>query len=132
MKTLLLFATLAIAAAQTGSKAIFKNLDTADWKHEKDNDSVELRTDQATGATEMIVRFPGGHSIPPHWHDSNERILVLEGQLSVKQDTGETILNSGGYAFMPAKEIQKLSCSSATRCTFYLGWDGNPQSHAAK
>lgn len=70
--------------------------------------------------------------IPPHWHDSNERIIVLEGQMTLKQDQGDTVLNTGGYAYLPATEIQKLYCSSATRCTFYLAWDGKPQSHAAK
>jgi glyoxylate utilization-related uncharacterized protein len=52
--------------------------------------------------------------------------------MTLKQDQGDTILNTGGYAYLPAKEVQKLYCSSATRCTFYLAWDGKPQSHAAK
>jgi quercetin dioxygenase-like cupin family protein len=91
-----------------------------------------LHSDAATGGMEMLVRFSGGHVIPPHYHDSNERIIVLEGQLTLKQDEGDTVLNTGGYAYLPAKQVQKLSCSSTTRCTFYLGWDGKPQSHAAK
>ena len=124
--------TIGMAVAQTGSKAVTVNLDTAKWTQDKDSSSVMLHSDAATGGMEMLVRFSGGHVIPPHYHDSNERIIVLEGQLTLKQDEGDTVLNTGGYAYLPAKQVQKLSCSSTTRCTFYLGWDGKPQSHAAK
>ena len=91
-----------------------------------------VHADQATGGIDLLVRFPAGHVIAPHFHDSNERIFVAEGQVTLRQDTGDTILNTGGFAFLPAREIQRLSCSSKTRCTFYLSWDGNPASHPAK
>jgi hypothetical protein len=70
-----------------------------------------------TGGMDLLVRFPAGHVIPPHFHDSNEHIIVAEGQLRLRQDSGE---------------VQRLSCSSKTRCTFYLSWDGKPESHPAK
>jgi quercetin dioxygenase-like cupin family protein len=129
---LLALISLAIAAAQAPSKAVVTNLDSAPWVHEKDSDSVLLHEDPASGGMEMWVRFQAGHVIPPHWHDSNERVIVLEGQLTLRQDSGDTVLNEGGFAFLPAREVQRLSCSSKTRCTFYLAWDGKPQSHAAK
>ena len=81
---------------------------------------------------ELLVRFPAGHVFAPHWHESNERIMVLEGRLSVNQDSGETSLEPGGFAFLPAHDVQRLKCTSTTRCTLYLSWDGNPKSHAAK
>jgi quercetin dioxygenase-like cupin family protein len=129
MKILWMLAAITAAFGQT---AAVTNLDTAKWVRDKESESVLLHTDPATGGMELLVRFPGGHVISPHWHESNERIIVLEGQMTLKQDQGDTILNTGGYAYLPAKEVQKLSCSSATRCTFYLAWDGKPQSHAAK
>jgi quercetin dioxygenase-like cupin family protein len=129
----MILGTLAVAAGQSPSKAILTNLDTAKWTIEKGgSESVLVRTDPATGGMELLVRFPSGHVIPPHSHDSNEHIVVLEGQLTLRQDTGDAILNTGGIAFLPAKEIQRLSCTSKSRCTFYLSWDGNPASHAAK
>jgi quercetin dioxygenase-like cupin family protein len=129
MKILMMMAAAVIASGQTASVT---NLDTAKWTHDKESDSVLLHTDAATGGMELLVRFPGGHVIAPHWHESNERIIVLEGQMTLKQDQGDMVLNPGGYAYLPAKEVQRLSCSSATRCTFYLAWDGKPQSHAVK
>jgi quercetin dioxygenase-like cupin family protein len=137
LKQLLLIAgSLAVLAGQSGSNAILTNLATAKWVHGKadppESESVLLRQDSRTGGMELIVRFPGGHVITPHWHDSNERIIVLEGQLTLRQDSGETSLDTGGFAFLPAQEVQRMSCSSKTRCTFYLSWDGKPDSHAAK
>jgi len=127
--------TLGIALAQPPS-AILTNLDTAKWTHEKGDppgaESVLLNEDSKTGGMELLVRFPSGHVIKPHWHDSNERIIVLEGQLTLRQDGGATSLNPGGYAFLPAHEVQRLSCTSNTRCTFYLAWDGKPASHPAQ
>jgi quercetin dioxygenase-like cupin family protein len=132
---LLVLGTVAIAAPQTPN-AILRNLDTAKWTHEKGDppgmEAAVLREDPQTGGMEMIVRFPAGHVIKPHYHDSNERIIVLEGQFTVRQDNGETVLSSGGFAFLPAHEVQRLSCTSATRCTVYLAWDGKPDSRAAK
>ena len=133
---LLFLGILAAAAGQSPSKAIVVNLDTANWTHEKGaadgSEGVMLRTDPATGGMDLLVRFPAGHVIPPHFHESNEHIIVVEGQLTLRQDTGDTLLNAGGFAFLPAHEVQRLSCTSKTRCTFYLSWDGKPDSHPAK
>jgi quercetin dioxygenase-like cupin family protein len=134
MKSLVLvLGILGIASGQSASKALLTNLDTAKWSQEKGGlESAFLREDSATGGMEMLVRFPGGHVIAPHSHESNERLIVVEGQLTVRQDEGDTVLNSGGFAYLPAHEVQRLSCSSKTRCTFYLAWDGNPAARAAK
>src|SRR5262249_18179857 len=122
--------------AQSSSKAVLTNLNTAKWEHEKNDppgsESVMLRMDEKTHAMELLVRFPAGHVIAPHTHESNERIIVLEGQLTLRQDSGPTGLNAGGYAYRPAREVQRLSFTSKPRCTFYRAWDGNPAAKPAK
>jgi quercetin dioxygenase-like cupin family protein len=129
-----MLASLGIAAGQTA--VVVNNLDTANWTPDKggaaDTASVMLRADQMTGGMDLLVRFPAGHVIAPHFHDSNERIFVAEGQLTLRQAGGDKLINAGGFAFLPAHEVQRLSCTSKTRCTFYLSWDGKPDSHAAK
>lgn len=133
---LIALGTLAIAAAQAPSKAIVINLDTANYTHDKGDppgsDGVMIHADQSSGGMDLLVRFPAGHVIAPHFHDSNERIIVVEGQLTLRQDSGETSINAGGFAFLPAHEVQRLSCSSKTRCAVYLMWDGKAASHPAK
>lgn len=128
--------SVAFLAAQSGSKAIVINLNTANWTHEKGDppgsEGVMVRTDPTTGGMDLLVRFPAGHVIAPHFHDSNERIFVAEGQLTLAQESGDAHIDAGGFAFLPAHEVQRLSCSSKTRCSFYLSWDGKPASHPAK
>ena len=134
---LLIAGLVAMAGGQTNKEAIAVNLDTANWTHEKGSadgsEGMLVHSDDATGGMDLLVRFPAGHVIPPHSHDSNERIFVAEGELTLRQaGGGDTLLKPGGFAFLPARQIQRISCSSKTRCTFYLSWDGKPDSRPAK
>ena len=127
---------LALATAQAGPETVLTNLETAKWTHEKNDpagmESAMLRSDARSGGMELLVRFPAGHAMAAHWHESNERILVLEGRLTLRRDEGEVSLDPGGYAFLPAREVQRMACGSKSRCTFYLSWDGSPKSYRAK
>jgi len=131
--TLALFAILSFSSAFTwGQTAAVTNPNTAKWTHASNDppgsESVVLREDAKTGGLELLARYPAGHVFKPHWHESNERILLLEGRLSLTEAGGEKILEPGGFAFLPAREVQKMACVSNTRCTFYVSWDGNPAS----
>jgi glyoxylate utilization-related uncharacterized protein len=89
-------------------------------------ESVVLREDPKTGSLELFARYPAGHVFKPHWHDANERMILIEGRLSLGK---EKFLEPGGFAYLPAKEVQTLACVSETRCSFYVYWDGNSASH---
>jgi quercetin dioxygenase-like cupin family protein len=127
---------IAMAAPQPASNTILTNLDTARWSHDKGDppgmESVFLREDARTGGIELLVRFPAGHVIAPHWHDANERMIVLEGRMMLRQESGETSLKPGAFAFLPAHDVQRLSCAPDARCTVYLAWDASPKSLPAK
>ena len=130
------FAILAeVCLCQPASQAVIANLAEVKWSHETSDppgsESVPLREDTAIGALDLLVRYPPGHVFPPHWHGANERIILLEGRLSLRQGDTEKFLDPGGFAYLPAREVQRLSCVSKTRCTFYVYWDGKPGSHAA-
>jgi glyoxylate utilization-related uncharacterized protein len=120
----LIFAIVAFAATIMNQEG--------NWKKEKDgSESITLREDDT--ATEYMVRYPGGHVFRPHWHSVNERMLLLEGRLSLRQGDGhEQFLERGGYAFLPAKEVQRTKCVSTTPCTFYVMWDGKLDFHPAQ
>jgi hypothetical protein len=81
-RAVLIFGWFAIAFGQSPSRAILVNLDTANWTREKGasagSEGVMIRADQTTGGMDLLVRFPAGHVIAPHWHESNERIFVAE------------------------------------------------------
>jgi quercetin dioxygenase-like cupin family protein len=129
-------ALIAAASGQTAEHAIVINPDTAAWTREKGDPAgsgrVLIRAEPKTGGVDLLVRYPAGYVIPPHFHDSNERIFVAEGQISMRRDTGDQAIGSGGFAFLPALEVQRMSCTSKTRCTFYLSWDGKPDSHPVR
>jgi quercetin dioxygenase-like cupin family protein len=128
------FALFLLCAGLAMAQPVVTNLGSAKWTHDKGDppgsESVLLREDAQTGGMELLVRYPAGHVFAPHWHSVNERIVVLEGKLSVKVGTGsESVLEAGGFAFLPAKEVQRLACTSASRCTFYIQWDGKLDNH---
>ena len=131
------FAIFLLAAVAALAQSVTINLASAKWTHDKGDpagvENVLLREDSQTGGMELLVRFPAGHVIAPHWHSANERLIVAEGKASVRVGAGaETQLDPGGYAFLPAKEVQHVSCISQTRCTFYLAWDGKLDNHKAQ
>ena len=120
---------LAVATALGWCQAVVVNRDVA--AKESETQSTVLREDPVTGALELLVSYPAGHAFAPHSHDSNERIILLEGRLLLRHAGREDNLNPGGYAFLPKGEVQRLSCVSQTRCVFYVSWDGNPKSSPA-
>jgi anti-sigma factor ChrR (cupin superfamily) len=90
----------------------------------KGSESAVLRQDPGTGAIELFARYPAGHVFPPHWHSANERLLLLEGRLSLENGAAQRFLEPGGFAYLPAKQAQRMACVSKTRCAFYVYWDG--------
>src|SRR6185369_8556462 len=103
--------------------AIIANQADAKWGHDAGDppgsESVFLRQDPATGGMDMLVRYPAGHVFAAHWHSVNERIILVEGKLAVHVGDLDKQLEPGGFAFLPAKEVQRLACVSKTRCSFY-------------
>jgi quercetin dioxygenase-like cupin family protein len=135
-----LYAMLLLAAgllvSQSASKPIFASLATSRWTHDAGDppgsENVVLREAPQSGALELLVRYPAGHVFRPHWHSVNERIVLLEGRLALKQDGRDVFLDPGGFAYLPARLVQRLSCVSKTPCGFYVYWDGKLDFHSAE
>lgn len=54
----------------------------------------------------MRARFPDGYKVPPHWHPSDENVVVLEGALVMSlgekfDETAGREMTAGSYALMP-------------------------------
>ena len=128
-------AVAGIMLCQGPSGVVHVNPTEAKWTHEARDpagaESVTLREDAKTGGMELLVHYPGGHVFKPHWHDSNERIVMLEGKLSLRDGETERFLEPGGYAFLPARQLQTNVCVSKSTCSFYVSWDGSVRSHPA-
>ena len=70
-----------------------------------------LDGDPSVAGQPFVIRakFPDGYRVAPHWHPTDENVVVISGSFSV--GTGDTFnegtmmaLASGGYAKMP-KEV---------------------------
>jgi quercetin dioxygenase-like cupin family protein len=121
-----------LLSQQDASHALIVNPQAANWTSEKGgSESFLLRQDAGTGALELFARYPGGHVFAPHWHDANERVILIEGRLALQHDGKPSYVEPGGFAYLPAKEVQRMSCVSQSRCSFYVYWDGNSKPHSA-
>jgi quercetin dioxygenase-like cupin family protein len=126
MKLAAPLALATLAFAQT-TAIVVPDLATAKW--EKD-DSVLLREDPTTHAMDLLVRYPAGKKLNAHWHSITERMVLLEGKMSVKLgDAAATEVVPGGVMIAPPKQAHQLTCISTTRCTFYVAWDGKLDTH---
>ena len=102
------------------------------WDNSKNgSESTTLREDSKTGSVELLARYPAGHVFPPHWHSANERIVLIEGRIAIEDSATKHFIEPGGYAYLPARQVQKMTCVSSTRCSFYVFWDAAPDSHPA-
>jgi quercetin dioxygenase-like cupin family protein len=114
-------------------KMVIMNAVETKWQHDAGDpagsQTIVLREDPRTQSVELLARYPAGHVFPPHWHSANERILLLEGRLSIQNENTAEYLDPGGFAYLPATQPQKMACVSRTRCSFYVYWDGKLDFH---
>ena len=71
-------------------------------------DRIRQRLGNAAGLTAFGVNLtrlpPGGWSSQRHWHShEDEFVVVLEGELTLVEDGGETLLRAGECAAFPGK-----------------------------
>ena len=129
---------MAVCFAQSpGTKEIMvANPGEMKWQHDADDppgsESIVLRGDPSSDGFELFARYPAGHVFPPHWHSANERIVLIAGKMSIQTGSATKFLEPGGFAYLPAKEVQKMACVSNTQCQFYVYWDGKLDFHPAK
>ena len=125
--------TVKSKTSRTAEGRVLANPGSVKWEASADgSESATLREDPKTGAVELFARYPAGHVFPPHWHSANERIVLIEGRLSIEDSDAQRLIEPGGYAYLPATEVQSMTCASQTRCSFYVFWDAPLDFHPAK
>lgn len=83
------------------------NLDLAHISAENWGGAQRLPLGDAGGLTQFGVGLetldPGAWSSDPHWHENeDEFVLVLSGEVTLVEDTGETVLSAGDAATFAA------------------------------
>ena len=74
--------------------------------------------------TDVFFRVPGQYDLPKHWHTSAERMVLVEGRLSVTYDgQPAVVLEPGTYAYGPAKAPHLGRCVSDGPCTLFIAFE---------
>ena len=84
-----------------------------------------LHGDPSKPNADVLLRVPGGFSLPAHRHTSAERMILVSGQLRVRyQGSAPQVLTAGNYAYGPAGLPHEARCLSGERCTLFIAFEG--------
>ncbi len=90
-----------------------------------------LHGDPSKPNADVFLRVPGGYTLPAHSHTSAERMILVEGQLTVKYKGAAAVaLTAGQYAFGPAGLPHDGRCTSRTPCTLFIAFEGPVDANA--
>ena len=86
-----------------------------------------LHVDQATQATQLMIRTPAAIHVRKHWHTANETHTLLRGTAVLQCEGHRAELGPGSFNFMPAKMVHEawLPANSLTFITVDGAWDIN-------
>ena len=85
-----------------------------------------LHGDPSKSDVDVLFKVNGKSSIPNHWHNSHERMVLLTGKMQVpyKGESMQT-MDVGDYAYGPAKKPHTAKCISKDPCILFIGF-GEP------
>lgn len=82
-----------------------------------------LQGDPAKDNVDIFFKVPGDFTIPYHMHTSQERMVLVSGELEVTYDNHETAtIKKGDFAYGPAKLPHKAYCKKGEDCILYIGF----------
>jgi len=72
----------------------------------------------------MRVKLPDGYSVQPHWHPTNENLVILSGTLAMGlgdqfDESSMHALTAGGYSKMPRKTNHYVMARGETTFQVY-------------
>ncbi len=83
-----------------------------------------LHGDPAKDNVDIFFKVPADFDIPPHWHTSAERMVLVSGELQVSYDGQEPVtLKPGMYAYGPAKLPHKARCEKGAPCVLFIAFE---------
>ncbi|GAA0853390.1 cupin domain-containing protein [Aliiglaciecola litoralis] len=84
-----------------------------------------LQGNPADNNLDIYFKVIGDFEIPHHLHTSQERMVLVSGTLDVKYDNHEkATINTGEYAYGPAKLPHSAYCHKGEACVLYIGFVG--------
>ena len=91
-----------------------------------------LHGDPAKPNADVFFKVPANYAIPPHWHTSAERMVLVSGELHVEYaGHGASLLKPGTYAYGPPKAPHKAACTDAGPCVLFIAFESPVDAQAA-
>jgi len=92
-----------------------------------------LHGDPAKPNADVFLKVPANYTIPPHWHSSAERMILVSGELRIEY-TGHSpsVLKPGTYAYGPIKAPHKASCTDSGPCVLFIAFESPVDAHLAE
>jgi len=83
-----------------------------------------LNGDPAKPGADVFLKLPGKSRVPAHKHTSVERIVVVEGDLSLTYDGHKPMaVKRGTYHYGPAEAVHEAQCVSAQPCVLFISFE---------
>jgi quercetin dioxygenase-like cupin family protein len=90
-----------------------------------------LHGDAARPNADVFLKVPPRYEIPPHWHTSAERMVLVAGEMHVTyQGQAMSILKPGTYAYGPAKLPHAASCVGGDACVLFIAFESAVDAHS--
>jgi quercetin dioxygenase-like cupin family protein len=83
-----------------------------------------LHGDPSAPNADVFLKVPPNYEIPPHWHTSAERMVLVTGELHVEYEGHPpSVLRPGSYAYGPARAPHQASCKAAGPCLLFIAFE---------
>lgn len=83
-----------------------------------------LHGDPAKPNSDVFFKVGGGDELPLHWHTSAERMVLVQGELTVRyQGHAPVTLTPGIYAYGPPKLPHDGRCNSDDACILFIAFE---------
>ncbi|MDT7830431.1 cupin domain-containing protein [Pricia sp. S334] len=74
--------------------------------------------------TDVFFKMQGNTTVPRHWHNSPERMVLVSGKMRVNYDGQDSeIINTGDYAYGPAERPHEATCLSDEPCILFIAFE---------
>lgn len=83
-----------------------------------------LQGNPAEPNTDIFFKLEGNTSVPNHWHNSAERMVLVSGEMQVDYEGQQPeTLTPGMYAYGPPEAPHTASCESSEPCVLFIAWE---------
>lgn len=80
-----------------------------------------LHGDMSQPNLDVFFKIPANTEVAKHWHNSQERMILISGEMEVTYEGEQTQrLQTGSYAYGPAKKPHSAKCLDKGSCVLFI------------